>query len=160
MSKTGRNSICPCGSGKKYKKCCIDKPDQVSIGESVSRYLNSFWEYEEVNEMKTGEIIQRLESMGIMFNADTFIKEVEEFYSAEQLSENWFKKFKVVVKGRDEDFPFFATWILWERLAPAHILSMEQMSDLIEQGYKYSADDDSIGACDIWFKVWYTAPIG
>jgi preprotein translocase subunit SecA len=21
-SKTGRNSLCPCGSGKKYKKCC------------------------------------------------------------------------------------------------------------------------------------------
>lgn len=22
--KTGRNELCPCGSGKKYKKCCID----------------------------------------------------------------------------------------------------------------------------------------
>ena len=25
MIKTGRNDMCPCGSGKKYKKCCIDK---------------------------------------------------------------------------------------------------------------------------------------
>ncbi len=24
--KTGRNVPCPCGSGKKYKKCCLDKP--------------------------------------------------------------------------------------------------------------------------------------
>jgi len=24
MSKTGRNEPCPCGSGKKYKKCCLD----------------------------------------------------------------------------------------------------------------------------------------
>ncbi len=24
--KTGRNDPCPCGSGKKYKKCCIGKP--------------------------------------------------------------------------------------------------------------------------------------
>jgi len=23
--KTGRNDPCPCGSGRKYKKCCIDK---------------------------------------------------------------------------------------------------------------------------------------
>jgi len=23
--KIGRNSPCPCGSGKKYKKCCLDK---------------------------------------------------------------------------------------------------------------------------------------
>ncbi len=25
MSKIGRNEPCPCGSGKKYKKCCIDE---------------------------------------------------------------------------------------------------------------------------------------
>jgi len=25
--KIGRNQLCPCGSGKKYKKCCIDKPE-------------------------------------------------------------------------------------------------------------------------------------
>jgi len=23
--RLGRNKKCPCGSGKKYKKCCIDK---------------------------------------------------------------------------------------------------------------------------------------
>jgi hypothetical protein len=23
--KTGRNELCPCGSGKKFKKCCINK---------------------------------------------------------------------------------------------------------------------------------------
>jgi hypothetical protein len=25
MKKTGRNDICPCGSGKKFKKCCESK---------------------------------------------------------------------------------------------------------------------------------------
>lgn len=25
MSKVGRNDPCPCGSGKKYKKCCSQK---------------------------------------------------------------------------------------------------------------------------------------
>src|SRR5690554_1668616 len=25
--KIGRNDPCPCGSGKKYKRCCIDKED-------------------------------------------------------------------------------------------------------------------------------------
>ena len=25
MTKPGRNEPCPCGSGKKYKKCCIHK---------------------------------------------------------------------------------------------------------------------------------------
>ena len=25
-AKVGRNDACPCGSGKKYKRCCLDKP--------------------------------------------------------------------------------------------------------------------------------------
>jgi SWIM/SEC-C metal-binding protein len=28
--KTGRNDPCPCGSGKKFKKCCVDQPAQQS----------------------------------------------------------------------------------------------------------------------------------
>ena len=33
MPKTGRNDPCPCGSGKKYKHCCLAK-DQAA-----ERYL-------------------------------------------------------------------------------------------------------------------------
>jgi len=32
--KTGRNALCPCGSGKKYKKCCLHKDE-----ERLMRYL-------------------------------------------------------------------------------------------------------------------------
>ncbi|MEW6219978.1 MAG: SEC-C metal-binding domain-containing protein [Thermodesulfobacteriota bacterium] len=35
MSKIGRNTPCPCGSGKKYKKCCEKKEGTASPGESV-----------------------------------------------------------------------------------------------------------------------------
>lgn len=31
MGKIGRNDTCPCGSGKKYKKCCLNNP-QNSTG--------------------------------------------------------------------------------------------------------------------------------
>lgn len=38
MNKTGRNDPCPCGSGKKFKKCCESKaatkalsPGRVSL---------------------------------------------------------------------------------------------------------------------------------
>jgi len=27
--KVGRNSLCPCGSGQKFKKCCIDKEGET-----------------------------------------------------------------------------------------------------------------------------------
>ncbi len=29
MNKIGRNDACPCGSGKKYKRCCEKKEDEV-----------------------------------------------------------------------------------------------------------------------------------
>jgi tetratricopeptide (TPR) repeat protein len=35
MPKTGRNEPCPCGSGKKYKRCCLPK-DQVAEHSSLA----------------------------------------------------------------------------------------------------------------------------
>ena len=29
----GRNDLCPCGSGKKYKKCCLQKENVTQIQE-------------------------------------------------------------------------------------------------------------------------------
>ena len=31
--EVGRNDLCPCGSGKKYKKCCMKKEKVVEIGQ-------------------------------------------------------------------------------------------------------------------------------
>ncbi len=37
--KPGRNDPCPCGSGKKYKKCCIDKEESSTTRErQLSRH--------------------------------------------------------------------------------------------------------------------------
>jgi len=30
MKKVGRNELCPCGSGKKYKKCCLQKEEEFN----------------------------------------------------------------------------------------------------------------------------------
>ena len=30
MTQTGRNEPCPCGSGKKYKKCCLEKDQSAA----------------------------------------------------------------------------------------------------------------------------------
>ena len=31
MPKTGRNDPCPCGSGKKYKHCCLAKDQAAEL---------------------------------------------------------------------------------------------------------------------------------
>ncbi len=30
MNAVGRNEPCPCGSGKKYKKCCLDRDEALA----------------------------------------------------------------------------------------------------------------------------------
>ncbi len=37
MSKIGRNDPCPCGSGKKYKKCCMMKEEASDPEPDTSR---------------------------------------------------------------------------------------------------------------------------
>ena len=51
MTKVGRNEPCPCGSGKKYKRCCLDK-DQAFEREAFAaaqsaRYDDDAW-YDEL----------------------------------------------------------------------------------------------------------------
>lgn len=35
MLKIGRNELCPCGSGKKYKKCCLQKDEYRRTAEAI-----------------------------------------------------------------------------------------------------------------------------
>ena len=36
MAKIGRNEPCPCGSGKKYKQCCLAKDEAARSAQSVA----------------------------------------------------------------------------------------------------------------------------
>jgi hypothetical protein len=44
MTKTGRNEACPCGSGKKYKRCCGENP---SAGDSIPQMDAARFRYQE-----------------------------------------------------------------------------------------------------------------
>lgn len=85
--KIGRNDPCPCGSGKKYKKCCLGKDDDVHY----SNPLNLFETYKKVRKearikqclhpkkeecsekiigahsIQNNKIIKRLSSNGIVY---------------------------------------------------------------------------------------------
>ena len=37
MSAIGRNEPCPCGSGKKYKHCCLNKPQKTAMATYITR---------------------------------------------------------------------------------------------------------------------------
>ena len=40
--KIGRNDLCPCGSGRKFKKCCINDPDVQDAGKIKEKYYKKY----------------------------------------------------------------------------------------------------------------------
>jgi hypothetical protein len=47
--KVGRNDPCPCGSGKRFKKCCLDRPpldsERDAGGRLIGRpFIDTVWE--------------------------------------------------------------------------------------------------------------------
>lgn len=49
--KIGRNDPCPCGSGKKYKKCCLMR-DERKIHETLSKFIGNDWIEAELEKIK------------------------------------------------------------------------------------------------------------
>ena len=39
--KVGRNDLCPCGSGLKYKKCCLNKSEKQKMAEAITYSLEN-----------------------------------------------------------------------------------------------------------------------
>lgn len=153
MHKMGRNDRCHCGSGKKYKKCCLDIDQLHQDQQNTSKIVNLL-SYEEVDTFHTDEIIEQLNDLGIPFNNKQFLQDVEFYTSADEISEHWFQDYSLEITGRMEDFPWFAAWVLWVRLAPSENLSLEQISDLLMSGYEHMENDDTCAACDVFFNVW------
>jgi len=51
MGQVGRNQSCPCGSGKKYKRCCLAK-DEALISERLRAQTvdHDLWEDDDLDE--------------------------------------------------------------------------------------------------------------
>ncbi len=141
MPKIGRNDPCPCGSGKKYKKCCI------------ASGRNKPWSLNEVSSFTTGEIIIKLAELGINVSEKSLAEEIKNYYSASDLAKHWWKTNKVIAKGYDQDFPWMAAVVLWERLAP-HIINSEKLDNMMQKGYRFCSEGKEEKCCRIWLEVW------
>ncbi len=70
MTKIGRNDPCPCGSGKKYKDCCMTKTGQEGEANAAQRVM------EEILERLEGQEFESIEDLnafvgGFMENRNT-----------------------------------------------------------------------------------------
>ena len=87
--EVGRNDLCPCGSGKKYKKCCMKKEKVIEIGQLK---LNRFFQLK----------MQLVENMTNETAASFSFKERSE------LKGEFEQRVKVSIQE-----PFFLHWLLF-----------------------------------------------
>lgn len=55
MTKVGRNELCPCGSGHKYKRCCLEKDEAQARARRAAANAELQTEVEAVERMIAGE---------------------------------------------------------------------------------------------------------
>jgi hypothetical protein len=158
VGKIGRNAPCPCGSGKKYKKCCMDNQDAQPGQSKGNRRIH--WSSEEIESFSTDEIVSKLRSFGVPFETAQFLRDVKKFYSGEELADHWWKEYPITATGFDKDFLWMACIILWNRLAP-EVTSSEKLDDMMQRGYHLLEKGNERGtrknvmeACNIWLEVW------
>jgi tetratricopeptide (TPR) repeat protein len=98
MSKVGRNSPCPCGSGKKFKRCCIDK-NKVTKSDNVISSV----------EPKVGSSIK--------FGQWSDVDELDEWCndSLDLINEGKLEEAEVLAKKLLKEFPELPDG--WERMA-------------------------------------------
>lgn len=121
MTKIGRNDSCPCGSGKKYKKCCLAETFvQVGKEDTIRKYLiDALMEFYEKNYRDT------IEEAQMMFWHD--------FVPQEHL------------KGHDLDFAYhnFFEWITFDFIVDPD--TNKTLIDLyMEQNKKISQDEHNV----------------
>ena len=92
----GRNAPCPCGSGKKYKKCCLrSAPDPISY---TKEKLDRF------HETLVGEL---LEHAGQTFDPEFFDEAAAEFFG-------WFDEDDVDESKLEGHEMVFYPWLLFK----------------------------------------------
>jgi tetratricopeptide (TPR) repeat protein len=71
-NKTGRNDPCPCGSGKKYKHCCLEK-DRAAEHEQFARAAAAAAEAAAAEQLAIQERIQALDDAHDLANASNAV---------------------------------------------------------------------------------------
>jgi len=90
---------------------------------------------------------------GIPFSLEDFVKDIHAHYGSMEIAKKWQTQFTITASGYDEDFPWMAAEVLWQRLAPNKI-STVQLDDMMQEGYTLIEKRNEVGACTLWLKVW------
>jgi len=129
MAKPGRNNPCPCGSGKKYKRCCLDK--DVAADLERERLTAAAW--------------RPIVDVDIVNSFDEFDTDDAEDEGEDELTANSDAAIDLIDEGRLDEAEGVARHLL-ERFPEAH-------DGWDRLGMVYQARGDNQKAADCYRKV-------
>lgn len=104
----GRNDPCPCGSGKKFKKCCIDKPEyQISDQISAERRVKT-------SGQDLGHLLRRADDLAMANREDESAalgREIWKRIESQDLTENIFDTLSMPVVAQGIDSGDLLNWL-------------------------------------------------
>lgn len=109
MSKIGRNEPCPCGSGKKYKKCCMVKEISRRVNEfdPLIREGNEFMQ-ENKNIEACQVWLKVWESLKLKITPEiTSIEALDEQFSGQESLYNWCQDLEMTLGNAGIGVPAF-----------------------------------------------------
>ncbi|MFD1850911.1 SEC-C metal-binding domain-containing protein [Oceanobacillus bengalensis] len=148
--KVGRNDSCPCGSGRKFKKCCLLNNGNIEVNKEKPSIEK--WSTTRVEKLETEQIIERLASYNIPINIESTVTDIKNVSSASDLVRKWLEKASFDNEDRIVDFLLPAIKVLAKRLVPNHFF-LETLEDWLQIGYELERYDKSHTVM-IWWKAW------
>ena len=87
MAKIGRNAPCPCGSGKKYKKCCLLLKESEAL------------EQRKILEQNPGKVLFEVDDLDDLSNSVLDLIDAQQFDEAESVCNELKKRYPDQVDG-------------------------------------------------------------
>jgi hypothetical protein len=181
-SKPGRNKPCPCGSGVKYKKCCMATDqaresealraraaeadrlapassllvgaDQISAARREGRVDLEQRVQTELAALSTEQLLVRLRELGIETAQEDFVALSRTKDTAWAVGEEvWLADAAEDIDPRRRELVCLAACELWQRWLPDQPSAATRL-EWLERGYERVRGYDPAGACDVWLRLW------
>ncbi len=144
----GRNDLCYCGSGKKYKKCCINKNNSEELEKLnlIDKFVcKAEWHLKRKEEKKAYELL-RIAWFDVQdICKENNIKSIEEYdekYKGYDCLLNWIQDYEDILAMSDEKSKLYERLELWNTVERIFDLNNEEQLYWKERAIREKANTE------------------
>ena len=144
----GRNDLCYCGSGKKYKKCCMNKNNSEEIEKLnlIDKFVcKAEWYLKRKEEKKAYELLRIVWFDVQDICKENNIKSIEEYdkkYEGYDCLLNWIQDYEDILAMSDEESKLYERLELWNTVERIFDLNNEEQLYWKERAIREKANTE------------------